>query len=161
MSHSCNCEYCLDESIDLMAVAGLVAIGSVLAELTQMPPACEACNDTGRVGWTEGEVLKVRSCRACQPDGREYIIATRVKFDQSFADHSAQSVQAIAEASGLNWHYGPTAADPEPGKMWHYGCGQEVLIIDDGLICGCGAQDDPADPFSGIPNADDLQNARI
>lgn len=42
----------------------------------------------------------------------------------------------------LVWHYGPTAADPDPGAMWHYGCGQRVMSIDGGYVCGCGAQDD-------------------
>lgn len=38
----------------------------------------------------------------------------------------------------LRWHYGPTAADPDPGKMWCYGCGSEVWAIDDGWWCtGC------------------------
>lgn len=40
----------------------------------------------------------------------------------------------------LEWHYGPTKTDPDPGKMWHYGCGLEVLFIEDGEICQCGAQ---------------------
>ncbi len=42
----------------------------------------------------------------------------------------------------LDWHYGPTSADPDSGKMWHYGCGQEVLYLEGGYICGCGAQGD-------------------
>lgn len=35
----------------------------------------------------------------------------------------------------LRWHYGPTDADPEPGKMWHYDCGGEVWYFDGGPIC--------------------------
>lgn len=43
----------------------------------------------------------------------------------------------------LNWHYGPTKSDPDPGKMWHYDCGGEVLYLDGGLICAlCGQQED-------------------
>lgn len=43
----------------------------------------------------------------------------------------------------LSWHYGPTADDPNPGSMWHYGCGGEVFFIDDGAIClKCRQQDD-------------------
>jgi hypothetical protein len=26
----------------------------------------------------------------------------------------------------MEWHYGPTAWDPYPGSMWHYGCPDEV-----------------------------------
>lgn len=94
---------------------------------------------------------------------------------RSFADHTAQSVQAVAEASGLagelRWHYGPTADDADPGKMWHYDCQGEVLIIDGGYICSrCEQQQDCGfevivtatdDPFAGIPNADDTENAAI
>lgn len=43
----------------------------------------------------------------------------------------------------LEWHYGPTAADSDAGKMWHTGCGGEILAFDEGLIClKCGEQDD-------------------
>jgi hypothetical protein len=49
----------------------------------------------------------------------------------------------------LKWHYGPTDADPDRGKMWHYDCGGEVLIIDDGYICACGMQEDPDEPGDG------------
>ena len=42
----------------------------------------------------------------------------------------------------LRWHYGPTETDPDPGSMWHYNCGGEVWIIEDGYICRkCGQQD--------------------
>lgn len=37
------------------------------------------------------------------------------------------------------YHYGPTAADPDPGSMWHYSCGQQVHTVDDAYVCGCGA----------------------
>ncbi len=55
----------------------------------------------------------------------------------------------------LRWHYGPTATDPEPGKMWHDGCGREVMFIEDGHICGCGAQDadDEDAPISSVAEA--------
>ena len=43
----------------------------------------------------------------------------------------------------LRWHYGPTAADPNPGSMWCYDCGGEVWTLEDGYICkGCGRQAD-------------------
>lgn len=35
----------------------------------------------------------------------------------------------------MNWYYGPTLTDPEPGKMWHAVCLGEVLIIDGAYIC--------------------------
>jgi hypothetical protein len=45
------------------------------------------------------------------------------------------------------YYYGPTDADPDPGKKWHIGCGGEVLFIDDGLICSeCGDQADLDEP---------------
>lgn len=50
----------------------------------------------------------------------------------------------------MNWRYGPTPTDPDPGKMWHDGCGGEVLSIDGGLICSCGAQDETADADDGL-----------
>lgn len=44
----------------------------------------------------------------------------------------------------LATHYGPTPTDPDPGKLWHYGCGGEVWWLEGGEICnGCGAQADP------------------
>lgn len=47
------------------------------------------------------------------------------------------------DALPLHWHYGPTAADPNPGSMWCDACEAEVLSIDGGHICtGCSAQDD-------------------
>ncbi len=45
----------------------------------------------------------------------------------------------------LDWHYGPTPADPDPGSMWHTGCGRRVYFIDGGHICECGAHDDEED----------------
>ena len=41
-----------------------------------------------------------------------------------------------SSAPTLQWHYGPTATDPEPGKKWHTGCGGEVMFIDGAEICG-------------------------
>ena len=35
----------------------------------------------------------------------------------------------------FRYHYGPTATDPDLGKMWHYDCGGEVMIIDEAPIC--------------------------
>lgn len=48
----------------------------------------------------------------------------------------------------LEWHYGPTPTDKDPGKMWCYGCGKEVMWIKDsptegGYVCtGCGKGSD-------------------
>lgn len=43
--------------------------------------------------------------------------------------------QVEVQPQSLRWHYGPTQADPEPGKMWCYDCGGNVMFIDDGYIC--------------------------
>jgi hypothetical protein len=46
----------------------------------------------------------------------------------------------------LRWHYGPTALDSDPRKMWHTNCGREVQIIDGGHVCvSCDTQQPPAD----------------
>jgi hypothetical protein len=45
-----------------------------------------------------------------------------------------------AEELDRGWHYGPTEADSDPGKRWHYECGGEVMFFDDGDICDCGKQ---------------------
>ncbi len=43
----------------------------------------------------------------------------------------------------MSWHHGPTATDPDPGKMWHYKCGGEVLQLEGGYVCmACRAQSD-------------------
>lgn len=49
----------------------------------------------------------------------------------------------VVEPGGeLDWHYGPTEADPDPGKMWCFSCGGEVWAFDGGYICRvCGHQD--------------------
>ena len=42
------------------------------------------------------------------------------------------------------WHYGPTDSDPDPGKMWCYGCGREVFFFSEGCGCErCGWFEDP------------------
>jgi hypothetical protein len=45
----------------------------------------------------------------------------------------------------LDWHYGPTSTHPDPGRMWHTGCGGEVVSSDGGLICACGQQENSDD----------------
>lgn len=45
----------------------------------------------------------------------------------------------------LDWYYGPTDTDPDPGKMWHRGCGGEVHAVEGGYICSCGAQEYPGE----------------
>lgn len=51
---------------------------------------------------------------------------------------------AVLSRSWPDWYLGPTATDPDPLKMWHHHCGQEVLFIKaDGethAACGCGQQ---------------------
>ena len=42
----------------------------------------------------------------------------------------------------LDWHHGPTEADPDRGSMWHYNCGGRVDVLKDGVhVCDCGARD--------------------
>lgn len=36
------------------------------------------------------------------------------------------------EPTPLDWHYGPTPTDPDPGKMWCYDCGGEVWWFKNG-----------------------------
>jgi len=49
----------------------------------------------------------------------------------------------------LDWFYGPTKTDPDPGKMWHRGCGGEVWYLSDGLICSkCHQQESRQDSAS-------------
>jgi hypothetical protein len=44
-------------------------------------------------------------------------------------------------AAELQWHYGPTDADPDPGKMRCDDCGGEVYALEGGYICsGCERQ---------------------
>lgn len=47
----------------------------------------------------------------------------------------------------LSYYYGPTAADPDRGAMWCYGCGGRVDLFGGHAICSCGAQlcESPAD----------------
>lgn len=52
---------------------------------------------------------------------------------------------ARQEHQRLEWHYGPTDWDPDPGKRWHYDCPNppgEVMAFEEGLVCGCGANRD-------------------
>jgi hypothetical protein len=54
----------------------------------------------------------------------------------------------------LNWHYGPTAADPDPGSMWHYGCGGRVYAFKEGHVCSkCADGDDAEEANQGEPDA--------
>lgn len=64
------------------------------------------------------------------------------------------------ERESYTWHYGPTATDPDPGKMWHYSCGGEVLYLGDGYICRCGQQwDDGGEPIPDTPlTSTDIHN---
>ena len=50
-----------------------------------------------------------------------------------------EGYQVVPKPPPFEWHYGPTATDPDPGRMWHTGCGREVLYIEYGLLCECGA----------------------
>jgi hypothetical protein len=57
-------------------------------------------------------------------------------------DGAQQQAQAVSGTDELRWHYGPTATDPDPGKMWCCDCGGEVMIFDDAYVCSCGRQSD-------------------
>lgn len=62
-------------------------------------------------------------------------IALRIG-DRWIVKHGAE--EAAAE---LKWHYGPTASDPDAGKMWCGDCGCEVYALEGGYICsGCERQ---------------------
>lgn len=37
--------------------------------------------------------------------------------------------EPLSSDERLYWHYGPMADDPDPGKMWHHGCGGEVSFL--------------------------------
>jgi hypothetical protein len=41
----------------------------------------------------------------------------------------------------LEWHYGPTDANPDPGSRWHDECGGRVDFLEGAHVCDCGAQD--------------------
>lgn len=44
----------------------------------------------------------------------------------------------MSSSGPLDWFYGPTVTDPDPGNMWHRNCGGRVLVIEEGFIClGC------------------------
>lgn len=56
----------------------------------------------------------------------------------------------VLVAPEFRWHYGPTAGDPDPGKMWHYDCGGEVYGFEEGHVCAvCGEGDEPPDECDG------------
>ncbi len=40
----------------------------------------------------------------------------------------------------LHWHHGPTATDPDRGKMWCDDCGGEVSALEGVYVCSCGRQ---------------------
>lgn len=64
---------------------------------------------------------------------------TDAELAAAFDAHAKQAL-AIATAA-LRWHYGPTDTDPEPGHMWCYTCGAQVIADDDGYWCtGCQAE---------------------
>lgn len=103
-------------------------------------------------------------CPHCQFDADESSAIEQVRGEmaaaQSFADHTAQSVQAIAEASGTFIcaycrRERPTElghlVQPNAGLLPSAWCCMDTDDCNDAL----------ADPFAGIPNADDSQNEAI
>ena len=92
-----------------------------------------------RIGVTEGDVPDVAFTCTCEwfppttgpGDPQEAAVA----WCPDCPVHDEDPTQEV------EWHYEPAAMDPDPGKMWHYGCGGEVSYIDDGYICHkCRAQ---------------------
>lgn len=87
-----------------------------------------------RVAVTGGEDAKeVLQVEMPPPSGERVLAAS-----WTGADGEECAVRFEHDEAGMPvmaWHYGPTADDPDPGRMWHYGCGGEVLFIDDGRIC--------------------------
>ncbi len=62
---------------------------------------------------------------------------------EELASIEAGILALAANAGPLEWHYGPTDADPDRGKMWCDGCGAEVYALEGGYICsGCDRQAD-------------------
>lgn len=49
----------------------------------------------------------------------------------------AASTPASGSATDLRWHYGPTEADKDPGKMWCCDCGKLVMWLYDAKPHGC------------------------
>lgn len=42
----------------------------------------------------------------------------------------------------LEWHFGPTVDDPDPGSRWHDDCGGRIDVFKDGVfVCACGQRD--------------------
>lgn len=76
------------------------------------------------------------------PPGTKVEVRPVMLADDYPDDDDLDEDEDSGEVKTLSWHYGPTKDNPDPGRMWHYGCGREVLIFDDGYICECGAQDD-------------------
>jgi hypothetical protein len=46
----------------------------------------------------------------------------------------------------LRWHYGPTANDPDPGRMWCYDCGGWVVTGRGGTSCTDCGRSEPDEP---------------
>ena len=47
--------------------------------------------------------------------------------------HKAASMGSMTDRP--TYHYGPTKDDPDPGKMWCYGCGCEIFVFREGMGC--------------------------
>ena len=63
-------------------------------------------------------------------------LTSLVKAAAEYEKHVTGGRAMTTGRSELVWFYGPTAADPDPGKRWHTGCGGVVLAFDGGNICG-------------------------
>lgn len=68
------------------------------------------------------------------------LLAGSAPASEDLAKTDALIAAVSSSRKPMLWHYGPTPADPDPGSMWHYGCGQRVDFFDGHAVCGCGAQ---------------------
>lgn len=66
------------------------------------------------------------------------------------------------QAAELNWHYGPTDWNPDPGRMWHYDCpggrGEVMYDKDGSAYClGCKASQPPENTEENDPVSNKME----
>jgi hypothetical protein len=91
-----------------------------------------ACSGHHAFGWGDAMV------RTARCDMGNYVVERIAGLRAGInLPGSDEAVEEKAARSSW-WHYGPTAADPDPGKMWCYDCGSWVVNMDDFTSCtGC------------------------
>lgn len=78
------------------------------------------------------------------PSGERIVAASWV--DAAGEEHVVRFEPRGDGLQPLVWHYGPTVEEPDPGRMWHYRCGGEVMVIDGGRVCmRCSEQETSGD----------------